>query len=391
MCIAIAVHSGPMIDRGTLEKCWHHNPHGAGFSFVYEGRVRVLKGFMDFESFEEAYRGWRLADVPHLIHFRIKTTGKVDKYNTHPFRISPHVSMIHNGTLDYYSRGSKSDTNSFVTDFLRPITREMGDGYLMEDAGLHAAIEAVMGFSKLAFLDSESNILILNEKSGEWDKDKRIWFSNSSWRREISKPKKSSPNTVPANKRGNTRFSSGPALFNRDPWDNGVDSPFGEMDYVPGKYRFSSQGYMYENEDLTEKGWKQWGDGSWSPPGEIYAEALQEYRNEENESYDDELRELDELRDEEVTDLIPFSSSGLESKLELEIQMEQDAKKTCLRDRHIVQDERNISSMTRADLCRVLAEEAMMAWAEIEQFDDNELMTTIEANGLQESATVTTN
>ena len=52
MCIAIYSLKGNEIPNDEiLRNCFHNNGDGAGIAFNHNGQVKIVKGFMDFNSF----------------------------------------------------------------------------------------------------------------------------------------------------------------------------------------------------------------------------------------------------------------------------------------------------------------------------------------------------
>ena len=118
MCIAIYSLAGnPVPDEETLETCFFNNSDGAGFAFNTDnGKVQIVKGFMDFKSFIAAFRKYDkkycFKDRGVLIHFRIATHGGTSKQTCHPFPISAKekdlakteftsdYAVIHNGIIN---------------------------------------------------------------------------------------------------------------------------------------------------------------------------------------------------------------------------------------------------------------------------------------------------
>ena len=180
MCIAIYKEKGKVITRETLEQCFNHNPDGAGFVYVKDGKLHMEKGFFTFDSFYEAY----LPHMEHqaLIHFRIKTHGVVDETNCHPFMITNNFAFIHNGTISGYGEKNFSDTYMFNEEVLKPMVKVFGIKSLWQPF-MKTVLEDYIGWSKLIFLDSRGNYTIYNEDKGDWVDG--VWFSNTSYKPRV--------------------------------------------------------------------------------------------------------------------------------------------------------------------------------------------------------------
>ena len=129
MCIAIYSLKGTDIpSEDILRTCFRNNPDGAGFAFNKDGKVQIVKGFMDFDSFISAFKKYDtkygFKDRGVLIHFRIATHGGVNVGCCHPFPIKKKkkqlkksllvsdYAVIHNGIifLTADKKNSLSDT-----------------------------------------------------------------------------------------------------------------------------------------------------------------------------------------------------------------------------------------------------------------------------------------
>lgn len=177
MCIAIVIPEGATVNKDYLHNGWCANSDGGGFAYVHKGKVKIVKSLMKWKTWEDAYYTAREAnpDSPFLVHFRIRSAGSNTADNTHPYALKT-GAVIHNGTLtgsgaDWY-RGP-SDTAKFVEKFGEHLTY---DNVLSKKL----AMEAAIGYNKLAFLFNNGKFVIVNEDAGHWDDG--VWYSNGSFR-----------------------------------------------------------------------------------------------------------------------------------------------------------------------------------------------------------------
>jgi len=177
MCIAISKPAGSIISKETLQRCFTANPDGAGFMYATGSKVKIRKGFFTFDEFYNAYK-------PHehkacAIHFRIKTHGAVEVSNCHPFYVTSEVGFIHNGIISKHGGNvNKSDTRDFNEKVLRPMVKSFGTT-IIHSPQIQPLVESYIGFSKLVFMDKDSNMTIYNEASGNYNDN--VWYSNHSW------------------------------------------------------------------------------------------------------------------------------------------------------------------------------------------------------------------
>ena len=175
MCIAIWKKEGMVLSEETLKNCWDSNPDGAGFMYPENGNVIIVKGLMTFKDFMEAYEPHKLKQC--ALHFRIATHGNVDKANTHPFRVSETLGLVHNGIINNIACDidkTMSDTWHFTEKIMKPFEQHW------QNPAYKALVESFIGFSKLILLDGQGNFEIYGEKQGNWDCE--CWFSNASYK-----------------------------------------------------------------------------------------------------------------------------------------------------------------------------------------------------------------
>jgi len=177
MCIAIYKPEGKIIPYNTLKECYDSNPDGAGFMYAEDKQLHIQKGFFSLKDFYKEYV--KHQDKKAVLHFRIKTHGKIDKTNCHPFAINNAVGFVHNGIINGFGDTDHSDTIGFNNKVLQPLVNKWGNLAIFQDP-LKDLIEARIGYSKLIFLDRHGNHNIFNEHKGVWDDE--VWYSNTSYK-----------------------------------------------------------------------------------------------------------------------------------------------------------------------------------------------------------------
>jgi glutamine amidotransferase len=177
MCI-IAVNYSNLIDRKKLENCYKANPDSMGLMFSEFKKIIIHKEIKDFDSFYTYYSNVRARiNTPIVLHFRITTSGLIDLENCHPFRINDNLAFCHNGiiTQTEYKKSMFSDTWHFNEDILKKLPANF-----LSNPGIVSLINDFIGFSKLAFLDTDNNVTIIGEHRGE--KDDGNWYSNTGYK-----------------------------------------------------------------------------------------------------------------------------------------------------------------------------------------------------------------
>jgi predicted glutamine amidotransferase len=179
MCLAIA-SKGKRVEETHIENAFAHNSDGAGYAYVKDGEIIIEKGFFNVGELLESYASMP-ENAPHLLHFRLATAGKENAENCHPFKVSDGIAYIHNGIIhDARTCANYSDTYYFNEDYLKPLLAKRY-ALLKEPAFIKLLEEFIGKFNKLAFLNREGQIILVNEEAGHWDDDEQIWYSNRSY------------------------------------------------------------------------------------------------------------------------------------------------------------------------------------------------------------------
>ena len=178
MCIAIQSKRGTTPSKKALEISFENNQDGCGYAFAYDSKIIIKKGFFSFDEFYKSYIKDNIQHLNKLIHFRIKTSGKIDRANCHPFLINDEIAIIHNGIIPNFGNKKESDTIQFIDLILRPILNEHGFKILYNPIFKKTIIDNI-GQSKLAFINNKGQSYIINESLGNYHKG--IWYSNRTY------------------------------------------------------------------------------------------------------------------------------------------------------------------------------------------------------------------
>ena len=194
MCIIVSKETGVELpSKEILEQCFFSNPDGAGLMFVNKGKVNIVKGFMNFDSFYEYLmkldKIHNLKNKALVMHFRISTGGNVDEGNCHPYPITSSkrllrstmvktdVGMAHNGIISTYSykKGELNDTQLFIQHCVSAVHDLDKEFY--KNKKVMAMLEDIAG-SKLCFLDSQENIYYV----GNFVEEDGVKYSNTTYK-----------------------------------------------------------------------------------------------------------------------------------------------------------------------------------------------------------------
>lgn len=194
MCIIAVKPSGvDMPSEEIIDTMWSHNYDGAGYMWADNNKVHINKGFMNLASLKESLRRFsKTHDVkttPVVLHFRIKTDGKINAEQTHPFPITSNPDMLtattcdtklavaHNGIIRNKPKNGMSDTMEYIVDALAKF-RAIDKQFYKIDA-YKDLIRNYTSWSRFAFLDNTGHI----ETIGDFIEDNGILYSNSGYKK----------------------------------------------------------------------------------------------------------------------------------------------------------------------------------------------------------------
>lgn len=189
MCIIAIKDKGVNLpDEKIIKTMFYNNPDGAGFMYAENGKVIIKKGFMTYENLEEELNKiHNIMTIPLILHFRIATSGKIDKGTTHPFPIEKKrsllrklhcetdIGIVHNGIIPIKPSKSMSDTMQYISNKLYMYKHLCPDFY--KHKYLLKRIEKEIQ-SKMVFLNANGEIY----KIGEFTTDNGITYSNTSYK-----------------------------------------------------------------------------------------------------------------------------------------------------------------------------------------------------------------
>ena len=175
MCIISYVPKDKKIDDATITNMFDANPDGAGILYVENEVLKTYKTFDLFKIINMYHYIKDTLDTDMILHFRIGTHGGKTFDNIHPFLVNEDLGFVHNGIITSVPIDTtKSDTRMFN----ELILQELPDNFVFNEA-MKELISGYIGNSKLAFMDTWQNVVIINEQKGSWDEG--VWYSNDSY------------------------------------------------------------------------------------------------------------------------------------------------------------------------------------------------------------------
>jgi predicted glutamine amidotransferase len=177
MCLIIVEpRTAPALPDYQIRNAFSSNPDGGGIMFTAGGKLYVDKGFWSADDMATAYReAWSRASGPIVLHFRLATSGYVDRPNCHPFLIAGgRIGIAHNGVLPDSTRMHASDTRYFVETALHGRSPQQ-----LLSRRFRKHIERWIPGNKIVLLDGVTEeFSIMNEEDGSWHEGR--WYSGES-------------------------------------------------------------------------------------------------------------------------------------------------------------------------------------------------------------------
>ena len=191
MCIAIVKPLGKELpSKEILRTCWNNNPDGCGFMYNDGKNVIIHKGFTKFKGFYKYLKKLDqqvdLKDKDVVLHFRIATSGGVNRECTHPFPVTKSITEMkkldnvceygfaHNGIIQGYGSKDYSDTMEYISSII---------------ANIHDLDNSEELINALAY-DNASRFAVLTkdnfELGGKWEEDKGLYYSNDTYKYDWS-------------------------------------------------------------------------------------------------------------------------------------------------------------------------------------------------------------
>jgi len=191
MCI-IAIAAERRLTSEELDTCFKNNSDGAGIAWATpNGKVHMEKGFMTIEELKSFYQND--IPLPHVIHFRIATSGDVMPEMTHPYLMTESSELSISGSLDVpvlFHNGVIFDWKNLLANMVTSKQIESMPQGQMNDTRTAAIMASVpsIGDDILAVLSGKFVKVSPDgyiTRWGDFEEVDGVYFSNSSYKRTI--------------------------------------------------------------------------------------------------------------------------------------------------------------------------------------------------------------
>lgn len=179
MCVIAIKPEKITVDIADVRQCWDINPDGAGIMFTSPNGVRIVRGFANPDVLSQTLDNLKNQQV--VVHYRLRTHGKIDTDNCHPFPIktitatpnrkgiTARLGIVHNGIISGWGDEERSDTRQLVEDVLERIE---------DPDSIWKVLQSLQGYNKFAMLAPDTLYTV-----GAFDNHGECKYSNLYWRR----------------------------------------------------------------------------------------------------------------------------------------------------------------------------------------------------------------
>jgi predicted glutamine amidotransferase len=189
MCI-IAYAKTRKLTTNEFEDCYDSNKDGVGIAYKNsENKICYIKGIMNKEKALKFYKNF--PNTPHVLHFRIASSGGVSRALTHPFLVSPNSPLntkyegdgpllFHNGVVPMWEK--------LMLDYIQ-IHRIIPTGPISDTRCVAMALSQMEEFEKhLNALPGKWIYLTPNRilKVGHFTEEDGVEFSNFTYKKYTS-------------------------------------------------------------------------------------------------------------------------------------------------------------------------------------------------------------
>lgn len=187
MCVIAVYEKGTRPSEKDIKKMMLANADGAGVAWVTRsGVIEVHKGYRHAADVMRTIRAIP-TDSPILFHARIATSGGISPAKCHPYPLTDRADLLdatdytarvpviaHNGVFSLTPAKGQNDSQTFIAQYMYPLTRRMRREFDRGGAFPDKLIAAMTSGSRLAVLFPDGRVRYF----GQWIQRKGVAFSN---------------------------------------------------------------------------------------------------------------------------------------------------------------------------------------------------------------------
>ncbi len=194
MCVIVI--SNKKVKEDIIEKCWHANQYGAGFSVCESDKVYYHRGIMKLNEFLKCYDEEVAEGKKHVLHFRIPSKGDKGVNMTQPFPIEKNYlkmlkEITHKGfnIMDMSKKGYTAATLSHNGTISSIGDNKLSDSFyaayilsnLKNKSGYGEVLGILSDYSRFAIALPNKVVTV-----GDFEEYDEMYFSNMFWKDKLS-------------------------------------------------------------------------------------------------------------------------------------------------------------------------------------------------------------
>jgi hypothetical protein len=183
MCVIVWCKDRPLA-ADELKAAWEANPDGAGLAWAEAGSVQIRKGFMTLRELERFYKRFARDFKPHVIHFRLATSGWECPELCHPFLVAPDSPLVTDGAVNVpvlFHNGHWGGL-TYSDEALAAVRRFAGpysDSRVLAALAARGRLPKPTTYGKVAILRPSGRMKLIGDG---WLRDGGLVCSNSSYK-----------------------------------------------------------------------------------------------------------------------------------------------------------------------------------------------------------------
>lgn len=127
MCLILIKQPDNVLPPGLFKNVFKRNHDGFGFMLPDPETGNIISKKIVTDKWEDCYalyEPYKDYKCKIVLHWRMKTSGKIDEFNAHPHEVLPNKCyFVHNGSFTGYGNSECSDTVEINNKFFKPLLR----------------------------------------------------------------------------------------------------------------------------------------------------------------------------------------------------------------------------------------------------------------------------
>ena len=181
MCLMLFNPTLNPIPSSYISRAFAINHNGFGAMWAENGKIETIQGMYNESEIHDIFK--MLDGKVYAAHFRMATSGRVNKEMTHPFPVltvkedDVDLYVMHNGVFSNYEPTDVlSDTAVFAKSMSGVFRNIKTTEPLWEEDSIKELGDHISKSNKVLFMRGDGKVSIINEDAGLYENG--VWYSN---------------------------------------------------------------------------------------------------------------------------------------------------------------------------------------------------------------------